>query len=1005
MASNTTSSSGLNPGAAPAWRQFSFFDVVPVKDPHDLESSPYIFKIPGEISTMVSSSAGMLIADIHGSVHLMNREFESISSWVAHVGGRVTHMVERKGILVTLGEEDAIKSPLLKIWDLENRDKKTGTPNLLRSTKVQLSNRPHPITTVALSANLLHLAIGLGDGTVILYRHLDQSLASSTSLTTLPKSRIVHEEPTEDSPNTYLFIVTTNRVLCYQASGRGSGGTPSVVDEIGSGLGCATMDWRARDMVVARDEALYICSTDGRGACLAYEGVKSSVHTHLNYLVIVSPPFFPSASACVGYDITKVNVFDLENKLVAYSGAFKQGVRDVVSQWGNVYVLSTDGQLLCLEEKSTAAKLDMLYRKSLYQIALNLAKTQSLEDSSVADIHQQYGDHLYTKGDYDGSMQQYLQTIGFFLDSQRIHNLVTYLQELHSLGVANSDHTTLLLNTYTKLKDVNRLDQFIKTESKRDSADPEELPFDLDTAIRVCRQAGYFEHASYLAKKYGRHEDYLRIQIEDAGNVKDALAYLRKLGPEAAESNLARYGRAMLQSLPEETMQLLVDLCTSSGPLIQNNSEGHDREASSASKQIQAPAPSYLSYLALNRGAALPTNAASSSTPPPSAVPKSAKIPSVEVKPPKVKRLSPRLYFSHFADHMEQFVVFLETVAKRRWGQSVDDKSPGEVGLLGSGRRRDDEDLDSLLGEPRQVQFDGFEEEREALVDKQDQVSVWNTLMELYLTLPLPQSTPTSGVFDQNVMRDKALRVLRNDSLPYDRTHALILCSTHAFTPGLVFIWEKLGMFEDKVVEHLMQYGPEHPELYPLVLRFLTSTPELLKKHEEDVKAMVDHVDEEGIIPPLGVIQVLSRNGVASVGLLKEWLVKRITTSRAEIHNDEALTKSYQLETVSRRKLVEELSDSEQPRVFHNTRCAICHAQLDLPTIHFMCNHSYHQRCLQDHETECPTCAQEHSRLADQHDVFLAEVKESGFEAITSAYSRGLLNATRPGEGEGAMVY
>jgi hypothetical protein len=317
---------------------------------------------------------------------------------------------------------------------------------------------------------------------------------------------------------------------------------------------------------------------------------------------------------------------------------------------------------------------------------------------------------------------------------------------------------------------------------------------------------------------------------------------------------------------------------------------------------------------------------------------------------------------------MEQFVVFLETVAKRRWGQSVDDKSPGEVGLLGSGRRRDDEDLDSLLGEPRQVQFDGFEEEREALVDKQDQVSVWNTLLELYLTLPLPQSTPTSGVFDQNVMRDKALRVLRNDSLPYDRTHALILCSTHAFTPGLVFIWEKLGMFEDvlrfwidkhnndptnypkaseKVVEHLMQYGPEHPELYPLVLRFLTSTPELLKKHEEDVKAMVDHVDEEGIIPPLGVIQVLSRNGVASVGLLKEWLVKRITTSRAEIHNDEALTKSYQLETVSRRKLVEELSDSEQPRVFHNTRCAICHAQLDLPTIHFMCNHSYHQRYVQ----------------------------------------------------------
>ena len=125
------------------------------------------------------------------------------------------------------------------------------------------------------------------------------------------------------------------------------------------------------------------------------------------------------------------------------------------------------------------------------------------------------------------------------MDAQRIHNLVTYLQELHSLGLANSDHTTLLLNTYTKLKDVSRLDSFIKRESLRTSAEGEkdELPFDLDTAIRVCRQAGYFEHASYLAKKYERHEDYLRIQIEDAGNYKDALTYLRRLGAEAVRDS------------------------------------------------------------------------------------------------------------------------------------------------------------------------------------------------------------------------------------------------------------------------------------------------------------------------------------------------------------------------------------------------------------------------------------------------------------------------------------
>ena len=100
------------------------------------------------------------------------------------------------------------------------------------------------------------------------------------------------------------------------------------------------------------------------------------------------------------------------------------------------------------------------------------------------------------------------------------------------MGLANADHTTLLLNTYTKLKDVARLDSFIRTESVSVSANGE-LPFDLETAIRVCRQAGYFEHAAYLAKKNVRHEDYLRIVIEDAGKYGEALEYLRGLGGDA----------------------------------------------------------------------------------------------------------------------------------------------------------------------------------------------------------------------------------------------------------------------------------------------------------------------------------------------------------------------------------------------------------------------------------------------------------------------------------------
>lgn len=55
------------------------------------------------------------------------------------------------------------------------------------------------------------------------------------------------------------------------------------------------------------------------------------------------------------------------------------------------------------------------------------------------------------------------------------------------------------------------------------------MDFDVETAIRVCRQAGYFEHALFLAEKHGKHEWYLRIQLEDIKQYQRALQYISKL--------------------------------------------------------------------------------------------------------------------------------------------------------------------------------------------------------------------------------------------------------------------------------------------------------------------------------------------------------------------------------------------------------------------------------------------------------------------------------------------
>lgn len=337
---------------------------------------------------------------------------------------------------------------------------------------------------------------------------------------------------------------------------------------------------------------------------------------------------------------------------------------------------------------------------------------------------------------------------------------------------------------------------------------------------------------------------------------------------------MIRYGRALLEHLPDETTTILISICVGT----------FDVENASAATPIAktATGASYLSYLALGRNSV----AINGDHPSPvTTVKESASTrrePSMVTRAPSrtgspqpsmtnihspIKLPSARLYFSHFVDHITYFVKFLETVALKRWGQSIDSIAKNN-GVL-----------------------DDFGE------DQSEQAAVWNTLLELYLTLFSDASSE-----EAKLLQDKILKLLRNPDLPYDHTHALIVCSTRQFTPGLVLLWEKMGMYEDimrfwmelekqnnnaeassQVLRHLKLYGPSHPHLYPLVLRFLTSSERLLSLHVGDLAEILDHIQNEGIMPSLGVIQILSRNGITTVGLVKQWLMSRIQESREEI--------------------------------------------------------------------------------------------------------------------------
>jgi hypothetical protein len=62
------------------------------------------------------------------------------------------------------------------------------------------------------------------------------------------------------------------------------------------------------------------------------------------------------------------------------------------------------------------------------------------------------------------------------------------------------------------------------------------VDFDVETAIKVCRQAGYHKHALSLAEKHNKHEWYLKIQLEDIRDYQAALTYIAGLDFDAVSS-------------------------------------------------------------------------------------------------------------------------------------------------------------------------------------------------------------------------------------------------------------------------------------------------------------------------------------------------------------------------------------------------------------------------------------------------------------------------------------
>lgn len=331
----------------------------------------------------------------------------------------------------------------------------------------------------------------------------------------------------------------------------------------------------------------------------------------------------------------------------------------------------------------------------------------------------------------------------------------------------------------------------------------------------------------------------------------------------------------------------------------------------------------------------------------------------------------PRTAFSSFIDHADEFIVFLEACLK------------------------------------------------EKKVARSDRCDLYTTLFEMYLH----KASEAEEKDERDEWEAKARRLIEGEDIPMESSNLLLLSHLSGFRDGTTLVKEQAGLLLDifrsytsakdtrGALKALKRYGPDERQLYPAALVYLASDRRVLEEAgSKELAEILGKIDEEGLMAPLQVIEALagtgSGGGAAKMGMVKAYLRETIRREREEIEANRRRIETLRKDTEQRRA---DLSDLEtKPAVFQATRCAECGQGMDLPAVHFLCKHSFHQRCLGGEAGECPKCSGEREVIrkmregqrerSERHELFLGDLEASRdrFATIAEWYSRGVMDAEPP---------
>ncbi|XP_041982097.1 vacuolar protein sorting-associated protein 11 homolog [Aricia agestis] len=233
---------------------------------------------------------------------------------------------------------------------------------------------------------------------------------------------------------------------------------------------------------------------------------------------------------------------------------------------------------------------------------------------------------------------------------------------------------------------------------------------------------------------------------------------------------------------------------------------------------------------------------------------------------------------------------------------------------------------------------------------------VYNTLIEHYIHVWSKSSDDDKIKFE-----DKVMALLKDPEANYDKDQTLIICQMLGFKTGILHIYEERKLWRgqaalylrggraERALELCRRRGASCPRLWLDVL--WAPPPAAL------LPPLLRAAAEENLLSPIEVVECLASTTLYTLGDVRNYLMAVLKAEDEVITNEQTFAAKYQAEIEQMKEDTRRIQ--QEPLTFQSSRCAACKRPLELPTVHFLCRHSFHQHCFQTYselETECPAC-------------------------------------------------